>query len=97
MDIRIREENNTAILELSGNIDDNGAHELERTFDEELCKGVNKLVFDLSCLEDLSNIGLRALLMGHKHFKGNVVIKNVNSNVKEVFERTGFDSTFNFE
>lgn len=97
MDIRIRRENNATVFELSGNIDDAGACELENVFDNELQKGIDRLVFDLSYLENLSEAGLRTLFKAHKRTNGNAIIRNANSSIKEYFETTGFDSVFIFE
>lgn len=97
MDIRTRKENNTTFIVLSGQIDDDGAYEIESIIDEDCQNGTDKFVFDLSNLESLSNAGLRVMFLAQKRTHGNTIIKNASSHIKEAFEIAGFDSYFIFE
>ena len=54
--------------------------------------GVEKLVLDFTALEYLSSAGLRVLLAAQKvmNKQGEMIIKNVNDTINEIFEVTGF-------
>jgi anti-sigma B factor antagonist len=53
---------------------------------------VEKLVLDFTALEYLSSAGLRVLLAAQKvmNKQGEMVIRNVNETINEIFEVTGF-------
>jgi anti-sigma B factor antagonist len=53
---------------------------------------VEKLVLDFAALEYLSSAGLRVLLAAQKvmNKQGEMIIKNVNDTINEIFEVTGF-------
>lgn len=50
------------------------------------------LIFDFENLEYISSAGLRVILSAQKvmNRQGNMVIRNVDENVMDVFEVTGF-------
>ena len=54
--------------------------------------GVTNLVMDFAGLEYLSSAGLRVILSAQKTMnkQGEMVIRNVNETINEVFEITGF-------
>ena len=76
---------------IAGRLDTTTAPELEATFKESLA-GVTKLVFDFASLEYLSSAGLRVILQAQKTMnkQGEMIIKNVNETINEIFEVTGF-------
>ena len=76
---------------IAGRLDTTTAPELEATFKESLA-GVTKLVLDFAALEYLSSAGLRVLLAAQKvmNKQGEMIIKNVNETINEIFEVTGF-------
>lgn len=76
---------------ISGRLDTTTAPELEATLKESF-EGTEKLVLDFSALEYLSSAGLRVLLAAQKvmNKQGEMVIKNVNETINEIFEVTGF-------
>lgn len=78
-------------LALAGRLDTTTAPELEASLKESLA-GVEKLVLDFSALEYLSSAGLRVLLGAQKAMnkQGEMVIRNVNETIREIFEVTGF-------
>ena len=68
----------------------------------EMCirdRGITELVFDFEKLEYISSAGLRILLAAQKimNKQGNMVVKNVNEIVAEVFEVTGFSDILTIE
>ena len=74
-----------------GRLDTTTAPELEIALKESF-EGVEKLVLDFACLEYLSSAGLRVLLAAQKvmNKQGEMIIKNVNETINEIFEVTGF-------
>ena len=76
---------------IAGRLDTTTAPELEATFKESLA-GVTKLVLDFASLEYLSSAGLRVILQAQKTMnkQGEMIIKNVNKTINEIFEVTGF-------
>ncbi len=65
--------------------------QLEAEFKQGI-NGVEKLVLDFAALEYLSSAGLRVLLSAQKvmNKQGEMIIKNVNETINEIFEVTGF-------
>jgi len=76
---------------IAGRLDTTTAPELEAAFKESLA-GVTKLVLDFASLEYLSSAGLRVILQAQKTMnkQGEMIIKNVNETINEIFEVTGF-------
>lgn len=88
----IKRKNETALtLNLSGRLDTTTAPQLEAVIKEELTD-VTELVLDFENLEYISSAGLRVLLLAQKimNKQGNMIIRNVCSDIKEVFDITGF-------
>ena len=67
------------------------APELETSLRESYA-GVSKLVLDFAALDYVSSAGLRVILQAQKTMnkQGEMVIRNVNESINEVFEVTGF-------
>lgn len=78
-------------LALNGRLDTTTAPELEAVIKESIA-GVTNLVMDFAELEYLSSAGLRVILSAQKTMnkQGEMVIRNVNETINEVFEITGF-------
>ena len=78
-------------LTLNGRLDTTTAPELEAVIKENIT-GVTNLVMDFAGLEYLSSAGLRVILSAQKTMnkQGEMVIRNVNETINEVFEITGF-------
>ena len=76
---------------ISGRLDTTTAPQLEAEFKQSIA-GVEKLVLDFTALEYLSSAGLRVLLAAQKvmNKQGEMVIRNVNDTINEIFEVTGF-------
>ena len=83
---------------LEGRLDTTTAPELDDMLKEEL-GDVKKLSFDFAKLEYISSAGLRVLLISQKAMnkQGNMVIKNVNEEINEIFEVTGFTDILTIE
>ena len=76
---------------ITGRLDTTTAPQLEAEFKQNI-GGVEKLVLDFAELEYLSSAGLRVLLAAQKvmNKQGEMIIKNVNDTINEIFEVTGF-------
>jgi anti-sigma B factor antagonist len=76
---------------ITGRLDTTTAPQLETEFKQNIA-GVEKLVLDFASLEYLSSAGLRVLLAAQKvmNKQGEMIIKNVNDTINEIFEVTGF-------
>ena len=78
-------------ITIAGRLDTTTAPQLEAEIKQSI-NGVEKLVLDFAALEYLSSAGLRVLLSGQKvmNKQGEMIIKNVNETINEIFEVTGF-------
>lgn len=92
MTITKNTENGVLTLALEGRLDTNTAPELEKEISADLTADVQSLILDLKDLEYISSAGLRVLLAAQKRMnkQGNMVVKNVNDMIMDVFEVTGF-------
>ena len=91
MDIKTTLNNDTLEIALTGRLDTVTSPDLEKELVNSL-EGVKKLVLDFAKLEYISSAGLRVLLSAQKMMKaqGCMEVCNVNANIMEVFEITGF-------
>lgn len=76
---------------VGGRLDTITAPELETSLRESYA-GVTNLVLDFAALDYVSSAGLRVILQAQKTMnkQGEMVIRNVNESINEVFEVTGF-------
>ena len=84
--------NETALeIALTGRLDTTTAPALEAELNASLA-GVTELTFDFAKLEYISSAGLRVLLGAQKAMnkQGKMTVRNVSSDIKEVFDITGF-------
>ena len=89
--------NNELLISLDGRLDTNTSPELEKELSS--LDGITTLIFDLKKLDYISSAGLRILLSCEKQMdkKGKMIVKNVNSNIKAVFDITGLSDLFTIE
>ena len=66
---------------------------------KERAESIDFLVFNFEKLEYVSSAGLRVLLLAQKLMaeKGGMIIRNVNQEVMDVFEVTGFNTFLKIE
>ena len=78
-------------VKVIGRLDTTTVPQLEAEFKQNI-NGVEKLVLDFAELEYLSSAGLRVILAAQKvmNKQGEMIIKNVNETINEIFEVTGF-------
>ena len=78
-------------IAITGRLDTATAPQLEVELNQSLT-GIEKLVLDFSALEYISSAGLRVLLQTQKTMnkQGEMIIRNVNETINDIFEVTGF-------
>lgn len=100
MNIEKKENGSEITLMLIGRLDTTTSPQLEEQINENI-ENAEKLILDFKDLEYLSSAGLRVLLGAHKAFmkrgSGELLIRNVNETINEVFEITGFLDVLNIE
>lgn len=81
-----------------GRLDTTTAPELEAEIKNSI-NGVSELVMDFDKLDYISSAGLRVLLSAQKTMnkQGSMVVKNVNDDINEIFEVTGFSDLLTIE
>ena len=83
-------------ISLKGRLDTSTSPQLETELHSSL-DGVTELLFDFEGLDYISSAGLRVLLSAQKvmNRQGNMEITNVNPEIMEIFEVTGFVDILN--
>jgi len=85
-------------LAVEGRLDTTTAPQLEAELKQSI-SGVETLVLDFANLEYISSAGLRVLLAAQKvmNKQGEMIIRNVNETIAEIFEITGFSDILTIE
>lgn len=85
-------------LVVEGRLDTTTAPDLETAIKESIAD-VTELVMDFANLEYISSAGLRVLLSAQKTMnkQGSMVVKNVNDDINEIFDVTGFSDLLTIE
>ena len=98
LNINKKTENNKVTFVLEGRVDTTTAPQLDQEIKSSI-EGVTELVFDLAKLDYISSAGLRVLLSAQKvmNRQGQMIIRNANETVKEIFEVTGFSDILTIE
>ena len=98
MDINIERNDKELIVALDGRLDTLSAPELEDRLETEL-DDTERLIFDMSGLRYISSAGLRVLLSSMKAMEeqGSMTVRNVSSEVMDIFEVTGFAEMLDIE
>lgn len=100
MEITKTQNGSELIMAIDGRLDTNAAPKLIAQLDEVLVDGVEKFVLDMKACDYVASSGLRAILSAQKKMnslQGTMIVKNVVSDVMEVFEMTGFSDILDFE
>ena len=98
MQITSVKENDALKVSISGRVDTTSAPELEKYVNENLGDLTN-LIFDLADMKYTSSAGLRVFLKTQKKMNaiGSMKVINVNDDVMEIFDMTGFSDILNIE
>jgi len=100
MNVKVEELNGTYVATLQGEMDTAAALEVEETLKPLFATGGKDVIIDCKELEYIASSGLRILLSilkGAKAAGGRVVLRDVNDDIKNVFQLTGFINIFEFE
>lgn len=83
---------------LGGRLDTTTAPVLEAEIKQNI-EGIETLIMDFNALEYLSSAGLRVILSAQKimNKQGEMIVKNVNDTIMEIFEVTGFSDILTIE
>lgn len=97
--INMNRDGDALTVALEGRLDTTTAPKLESEIRPVLKDGVTELTFDMQALDYVSSAGLRVLLSAQKimNRQGEMTVRNVNDDVMEVFEVTGFVDLLNIE
>lgn len=98
MEIKKTADGDKLLLEISGRVDTVTAPELEKVINENI-GSVKELVLDLKDLTYTSSAGLRVFLKAQKtmNTQGKMTVKNVQDDVMDIFEMTGFSDILTIE
>ena len=99
MDIIVREEGIPTALAIVGRLDTNTSPQLEQFTADLVARGVNDIVVDMEECDFVSSAGLRVIVAMQKRavVGGSLVFRNVQPDVLDVFEMTGFDKILTIE
>lgn len=98
MEIKRNSNENEMILSIIGRLDTNTSPMLEGELKNNL-EGVTRLILDFTSLEYISSAGLRVLLSAQKQMngKGELLVRNVSEDIREIFDMTGFSDILTIE
>lgn len=99
MDINILEENGAKIVNIIGRLDTVTSPELEKAVNPLIEVG-KTVIFNCEKMEYISSAGLRVVLSTHKQCvasAGRFIVRSLTTEVKSVFDMTGFSRLLNIE
>lgn len=95
MEVKIEKLENKTMVVLSGRLDTTNADKFQQDIAPLMQGDAPDIEIDCTDMEYTSSQGLRMFLMLQKRVtarKGNLVMRNMKPNVKEVFDITGFSN-----
>lgn len=100
MDVKINNTGNEVSIAISGRLDSVTSADFEQQMEPVMTGNMENVIIDCSEFVYISSAGLRVFLKMQKAAnskKGNLRIKNMNAEIKNVFDMTGFTQIFKFE
>ena len=99
MKITLSEEGSATKIALSGRLDTTTSPQLEECANDLAGKGVKNIIVDMAECDFVSSAGLRVIVAMQKRAAagGSLVFRNVQSEVMDVFEMTGFSKILTIE
>ena len=97
MIFEVKENNEKVLATVSGRLDTPSAVSAQQEITPLLENADKEIILDCSNLEYISSSGLRLLLTIRKEAAakgGNVIVKDINDDIKKVFMMTGFYNLF---
>lgn len=96
MNINRTDDGNTVTLTLEGWLDTQAAPDLEAALND-IGDGFSSMVIDCANLEYISSSGIRQIVAAHKQMNGNCTLKNVSSEIMNVFKMIGLTKRIKIE
>ena len=99
MEITITEEGATTVVALTGRLDTTTSPQLEECANGLFDKGVKDIAVDMAACDFVSSAGLRVIVAMQKRIvstSGSLVFRNVQAEVMDVFDMTGFSKILTF-
>lgn len=99
MEINILQENGATVMQIIGRLDTVTSPDLDRAVKPLIEIGAS-IIFDCAQLEYISSSGLRVVLSTHKQLAavgGRFAVRNLNREVRSVFDLTGFSRLLTIE
>ena len=99
MTIKLINRDTEGELLLEGRLDSSAAQDTAEIFQSQ-AERFDRLILNMAKLEYVSSAGLRVIKLLHMQMRrkdGELIVKNVNSMVMEVFEMTGFAGLLRIE
>lgn len=100
MEIKIENIAEQTIINIKGRIDTATSPEFEKAIAPVLAGEMKDVIIECKEFEYISSTGLRLFLVLQKTAntkKGHLIIRNMNDDIKNVFNMTGFTALFKFE
>ena len=100
MEIKIEKIVEQTIINVKGRIDTATSPEFEKAIAPVIAGDMKDVVIECKDFEYISSTGLRLFLVLQKTAnakKGNLIIRNMSDDIKNVFNMTGFTALFKFE
>lgn len=99
MEIKVIEEGKPYVVAIEGRLDTNTSPQLEEFASGLYAKSVSDIAVDMALCPFVSSAGLRVIVAMQKRAAagGSLVFRNVQPEVMDVFQMTGFDNILTFE
>ena len=100
MKVTINKEEKATVVVLTGRLDTPSAQEVSKAMEPVVADASGTIILDCSGLEYISSSGLRIFLTVRKAAAvqgGKVIVKGINSDIRNVFMMTGFLNLFQIE
>ena len=100
MEIIKNDKDNAIIIELNGRIDAGSTDSVDKYFSTLISENDNNIIVDCENMDYINSSGLRILIMSLKKqvSKGTkLLLCNMQKNIKEVFQFSGFTNLFDIE
>jgi anti-anti-sigma factor len=97
MEISLKKIDTCNVIELNGRLNTTNFSDLEKEINRLIEKGERYILVDCERLDYVSSSGLRVFLVALKTLKkneGKFILCNIQENIKEIFEVSGFITIF---
>lgn len=97
LEFQVSEITQVTLIEVTGRVDGLSAEELRQRLAEEIQRGANRVVLDLSQVSYMSSAGLRELVAAYRRLHehgGDLRLAQPSSRVQDVLEMSGLDTIF---